>query len=207
MANELSGNLVSIKVSGGPVTLAEAALERVTDNKWQIATEGYRVIDLDSTPVLEKYDGVSAWDEISYESVDRLSGEFTFSGAGHVAGSLIRVKSGFYLPMSVAAYAHAYSYNRAVDLHEVPRFLVNYKKRIAGQKFASGSLSQWDVQDSYYEDALIAGKPVVLEIRPDENLPVRRVWAVLESDELAAAIGSAQDKAVSFISTGKLLNS
>lgn len=207
MSGELGGNLVSIKVSGNPTSLAEAVLEWVTDLEWQLENEAYRVVDLDTDPVLEQYDGSTNWNEIPYESVDRLSGKFTFSGDGHGTNAEpIRVKSGNYLPMTVAAYAHAYSYNRAVELHEVPRFLDTYKRRIHGTKFASGSLSQWDVKDTYYETALIAGKPVVLEIKATTDGDPQRVWAILENEELSAALDSPQDLAVSFVSTGKLLN-
>ena len=205
MTNELTGNLVSIKVSGAPTTLAEAALQWITNTEWEVDNENFQVIDLDSDPVLERYDG-AVWVEIPYKTVNRLSGKFTFDGEGHPSEDMIRVKSGYYLPMTVAAYAHDYSYTREVELYQVPRFLATYMNRITGQKFASGSLSQWDVQDSYYTDALVAGNPVVLEIRPTENSSPRRVWAVLENEELAAAIGSPQDLAVSFVSTGKLLN-
>lgn len=205
MSEELAGKLVSIKISGNPTDLTGSALEHVTNTQWQIENEAFRVIDLNTDPVLERFVDPD-WIPVEYKSVDRLSGIFTFEAPGYDNTEMIRINSGFYLPMTVAAYAHTYSYNRGAELHQVPRFLADYMKRIRGVKFASGSLSQWDVTDTYFEDALKAGNPVVLEIRATETGQPKRVWAMLENEELSAALDSPQDLAVSFVSTGKMLN-
>ena len=202
---ELAGKLVVIKVSGDPLDLAGEVLAHIDDHTWQVDAAAKRVIDPAVAPVLELYDGAN-WNEISYLSVNRLSGTFKFDGDGYVSTEDIRVKSGNYLPMSTAATAHSYSYNRGVDLFEVNRFGINHKKRIKGTKFANGTINQWDVIDSYFEDALTNGDVVVMEFKPEEAAAPQRLWALVESDEMSAAIDSAQDRAVSFISTDELLN-
>ena len=202
---ETAGKLAIVKVSGTAIDLAAETLTRITDTTWQVTTAAKQVLARDVTPVLEYNDG-GGYDEITYESVDKLSGIFTFAGAGYSAGSDIRVKTGNYLPMSSAAYAHAYTYRRGVDLHDASVFLATHKNRIAGLKFASGTLSQWDMTDTYFSDTLTAGDPVVLEFRDAAASEPLRVWALLESQEMRAAIESTQDEIVTFISTDVLLN-
>ena len=205
MSGELAGKLATIKISGSPLSLAEEGLTRISDTEWQISTAAKQVIDRDTDPVLEKLDG-EVWEEIDYKSVNKLTGAFTFASPGYGGTEQIRVKSGNYLPLSAAAYAHDYTYNRGIDLHDVTSFREEYRRKMPGQKYASGTLSQWDVTDSYFADALISGEPVVLELRGQAEGDPQRVWALIESDEMAAAVDSLQDEAVSFISTDELLN-
>ncbi len=206
--SELQGRLVVIKVSGNPTNLSGEELVHVDDNTWQIETPAKRVIDPDAPFELEIDD--SGWEDLPYESVDKLSGTVTFAGDGYADTEDIRVKTtnptAKYLPMSDAAYAYSYTYNRGVDLMEVNKFRDTHKSRIPGQKFASGTLSQWDVVDDYFRDALTDGSPVVLEMRSDEGEAPQRYWALVESAEMTAAIDSPQEQVVSFISTDALLN-
>lgn len=216
---ELAGRLAVVKVSGDPLDLSGEALEHVTDTEWRIADIDKRVIDRDVDPVLQWDD--SGWVDIEHISVNRLSGTFTFAAPGYADTESLRVKTtaptAKYLPLSTAAFAHNYSYNRGVDLMDVTPFRVwdadtssyvpvTHRKRIKGQKFASGTINQWDVIDSYFGDALTDGSPVVLEFRGQDAGDPQRVWALLESAEMTAAIDSPQDEAVSFISTDELLN-
>lgn len=207
---ELPGRLAVVKVSGSPLSLAGEDLEQLSTYVWRIEDADMQVIDPAVDPTLEMLDeggdpdDPEDWSGVSYVSVNKLSGEFTFDEDHD--GEDIRVKVGNYLNMSTAAYAHSYSYNRGADLFDVSAFLATHKKRIAGQKFASGTLSQWDVMDSYYRDALTDGEPVVLEFRGETAGDPQRVWALVESEEMAAAIDSPQGKTVSFISTDELLN-
>lgn len=205
---ELAGRLAVVKVSGNPTDLSDESLTRITDTEWQITTASKRIIDRAVDPTLEKDD--AGWDDIQYLSANKLTGVFTFASPGHPAGSSIRVKTtsptANYLPLSTAAYAHSYTYSRGVDLIDITAFLATHKKRIPGQKYASGTISQWDVTDSYFEDALTEGEPVVLEFRGQASGDPQRVWALLESQEMAAAIDAPQGETVSFISTDELLN-
>jgi hypothetical protein len=134
-------------------------------------------------------------------SLNRLNGTVTYVPA------VVRViyVSGDYLPMSSAAYAHDYSYTKEIDAHGVTAFLATHKSRIAGQKYASGTLSDWEVTSTYFADALTAGVPVVLEFRGQTADNPERVWALLNSQEITAAVAGAQDQVVKFISTEALL--
>ncbi len=205
---ELAGRLAVVKVSGSPADLSTEGLTRITDTEWQISTATKQVLERGSVITLERNDG--GWADITYLSVNRLNGVFTFAGAGYVAGSTIRVKTtaptANYLPVSTAAYAHDYTYARGVDMHEVTAFLATHKKRIAGTKYGAGTLSQWDILSVYYKDALTAGEPVVLEFRGSAAGDPQRLWALLESSEIQAAVDSPQDEVVSFVSTDDLLN-
>jgi len=202
---ELAGRLAVIKVSGDPVTAVAEGLTHVTDTVWQITDTLKQVLDRNTAPTLEKDDGLGGWDPISYTKVNKLNGKFTFDGAGFAVTETIRIKTGNYLPLSSAAYAHAYTYNKQANLMEVSRFGDTHKKRIAGTKFGSGSLKQWDVTDTYFADVLTSGGPMVLELRASAAGDPQRLWALIESTEMSAAIDSPQDEAVSFISTDELL--
>ena len=206
---ELAGKSAIIKVSGTATSLSGEGLTRISDTEWQITTATKQVIDRSVNPTLE-IDNGSGWDTITYTSVDKLSGKFTFAAPGYDATETIRVKTtspvAKYLPMSTATYAHDFSYNRGVELMEVNKFGDDYKTRLAGTKFASGTLSQWDVTSDYYKDALTAGDPVVIEFLSETGADPIRVWAFLESVEMQAAIDNPQDMIVSFISTDELLN-
>lgn len=207
---EQAGRLVTIKVSGTATNLSEEGLTHISDTVWQISTAAKQVIDNAVAPTLEKDDGFGGWDQITYSSVEYLSGKFTFSGAGHANTETIRVKTtsptAKYLPMSTATYAHDFSYARGVDLIDVSKFLDTHKSRIPSLKYASGTISQWDVTDTYFADTLTAGEPVILEFRDAAASEPLRCWALLESAEMTAALGSAQDEVVTFISTDDLLN-
>jgi len=203
--SELAGRLAVIKVSGDPVTAVTAGLTHIDDNTWQVTDELKQVLDRDTEPTLEQDNGFDGWAAISYASVNKLNGKFTFVGAGFSDTETIRIKTGNYLPLSSAAYAHDYTYTKQANLMEVNRFGETHKKRIVGTKFSSGSLNQWDVTDPYFADVLTSGEPIVLELRASTAGYPQRLWALIESTEMSAALDSPQDEAVSFISTDELL--
>jgi len=192
---ELAGRLAEIRVGGAPLNAAGLVLERIDDNTWRVQNAAARV--LVSGVVVEWDDG--GWTTIAYESVNLLTGVFTFGGAGYGAGEDLRIESGQYIPLSTAAYAHDWSINKTADLLDVTRFLDAYRRRIPGLVSASGSLSQWDVESSFFIDVLISGNPVVIEFIPTTGESFR-LWAMLESSEIQAAIDSPQDESVSFAS-------
>ncbi len=192
---ELAGRLAEIRVGGTPMDAAGLVLERIDDNTWRVETAAARV--LVAGVVVEWDDG--GWTTISYEDVNLLTGVFTFGGAGYGPGEDLRIESGQYIPLSTAAYAHDFSINKMSDLHDVTRFLDAYRRRIPGLKSASGSLSQFDVESSFFEDVLISGDPVVIEFIPTPGESFR-MWAMLENTELQAAIESPQEESVSFSS-------
>lgn len=151
-----------------------------------------------STDVIAKYPTEAA----ANYTLNRLNGTVTYAAADT---RIIKI-SGSYLPMSTAAYAHEFSYARGIDLSEITAFGATYKNRLAGLKYASGTLSQFDATSEYYADALVAGSPVVIEFLYQTGADPLRAWALLESVEMAAAIADPQDQVVSFISTDELLD-
>jgi hypothetical protein len=92
------------------------------------------------------------------------------------------------------------SHSKVCDLLDYNRFGQTNKSRIPGLKSASGTLSQFNVADAYYATALAAGVPIVLEILSATGDEPDRYWALLESDELQAAIDGMQDEVISWVS-------
>jgi len=129
-------------------------------------------------------------------TLNRLSGTVTYT----TATTRVIMVSGDYLPMTTAAYAHNASTSRKADVADVTAFGATHYKRTATLLSASGSLSQFDVTDTTYVDALKAGVPIVIEIDESSGVEPTRYWALLESQEVAAAIAGVQDETVSWVS-------
>jgi len=129
--------------------------------------------------------------------LDRLDGKITYPSA---AVREIRI-TGEHLPMTVAAYANQSSQSYNCDVKDVPVFGATYKKRIPTLKYASGSLTQFNIADTTYSDALVAGNPIVIEHRAISTDEPNRFWALLNSDELQSAIDGVQAEVVTWIST------
>lgn len=194
----LAGKDVIIKVSGQGV-VATGLTTTTTDNKtYQIADELKQVIAL-NTPVTVKNNGVETDEKYK---LNRLNGIITFETVDDTREITIDCT---YLPLVKVAEAHVASYTEAVDLHEVPRFGDTHKKRISGLKYASGSLSHWDILDTTFTDALTSEKPVVLEYKHSETGNTKRLFALLESVEMSLAIDNPHKQSVSFISTDEFI--
>ena len=194
---ELTGKVASVKVGGTPVSAAGEVLTRISDTVWQVDTASKQVL-VDGVTV-EWDDG--GWTQVSYVSVNLLTGTFTFGGAGYAAGEDLRIKAGNYVPMSAVAMCHSYSLSKSASLREVPRFSDTHKRRVVGLKSASGNLSQWDIESEFFHDVLVAGNPVVIEFIPSGSSDLIRIWALLDRVEMQAAVDNPQDQRVSFQST------
>jgi hypothetical protein len=194
---ELAGRLAVVKASGSAVTMTDEATTATGNQVYQITHAAKRVLDRTAATVV-KDDGAPTAEAYT---LNRLNGTVTFV----TQASRVITIDGEYLPMTVVATAYDYKYKRGVDLHDITAFLATHKARIAGQKWASGTLSQWDIND-YFEDVLTAGEPIVLEFRGQEEGEPERVWALLEGTEMAAAIKDPQKAVVTFVSTDELLN-
>jgi Neuraminidase (sialidase) len=129
-------------------------------------------------------------------SLNRLNGTVTYADA---LSRVIKI-SGDYLPMTIAAYANSMSRSEACDMLDVTKFGDTYKKRMAGLKSASGTLTQFHTTDTTFTDALTAGAPVVIEDRDAAASEPNRFWAMLESDEVAAAVEGLINEIVSWVS-------
>ncbi len=204
-AAEVGTNETNIKITAHGLETGDLIVNTTRDNAARLITK----VDDDNftvASVADQDDGDSIdlypTEPAENYKLNRLSGTVTYDTA---VSRTIRI-SGEYLPMATAAYAHEYTYNREAEIHEVPRFLQAHMKRISGLKFASGTLNQWEISDSYFADALTDGDPVVLEFRGSEEGNPQRVWALIEQTEMQAAIDSPQDEIVTFISTDNLHN-
>lgn len=191
--SELAGRDVIIKISGAGTSMTGEATTTVDNQSYQISNAAHRVIDWASA--LTVLDG--GVETVEDYSINYLNGTITFDS---VDGDRVITLTGKYRPMSVAAYAYSMSISRSVELHDVTPFGVTHKKRIAGLKSASGSLSQFDVIDATFNTALQAGEPVVLEYLPYSEAEPDRYLVLLESSELAAAIDNPQEESVSWVS-------
>lgn len=135
-------------------------------------------------------------------TLNRLNGKVTYASA---VARVIRI-SGNYIPMSVAAYANDASHQRACDLLDVTPFTTTHRRRIAGLKSASGAITNLDVTDETYNTALLAGTPVYLEIDPDAALEPSRYLALLNQEEIKAAIADPMQRIISWTSKNSWLN-
>lgn len=190
---ELSGNNCVIKISGAATSMTGEATTTADDTVYQISNVVKQVLDRDTVPTV--LDGGVATAE-NY-TVNYLNGKITFAD---VDNARVITVTGKYLPMSIAAYANKMSKSENVDVLDTTAFSNTHKKRIAGLKSASGTLSQFDVTDTTYLDALTAGVPIVIEQRNISTDEPDRFWALLESDKVEAAVEGVQNETVSWVS-------
>lgn len=190
---ELAGKSVVIKVSGAATSMTGEVTSTEDDTVYQITEATKRVLDRDTAPTV--LDGGSATEE-AY-TVNYLNGTITFEEADE---NRVITVTGKYLPMTTAAYAYDMSRREECDLADVTPFGSTNKKRLAMLKSMSGSLSHFNLEDTTFLDALQAGVPVVIEDRDAAASEPNRVWALLESSELKAAIADPQNETVTWVS-------
>lgn len=194
----LTGKDVVIKVSGQGVVAANLPTTTLDNKTYQIADELKQVIAL-NTPVTVKNNGVET--EEKYK-LNRLNGTITFETVDDTREITIDCT---YLPLVKVAEAHTVNYTEQTDLHEIPAFGDEFKRRIPGLKYASGSLSHWNILDTTFTDALTSGKPVLIEYKHSEIGKTNRLFAYLESVEMSLAIDNPHEQSVSFISTDEFI--
>lgn len=194
-----AGKKALVKVSGDPLVLTDEATTSTDDQNYQITNADKRILPLNATITVEE-DGVTTAE--SY-TLNRLSGTVTFNSIDAARG--VVTVSGQYLPLSIAAECHEWSFTINGENIDVTRFQDDWNRRKQGLKSGEGSLSRWWDTDTYFADALIAGDPVVIELYAQDDLNPDRVFAMLNSDEMSAAVDGAVDDSVSFESTDELL--
>lgn len=193
----IAGKKARIKVSGAPVAFAnEATTGDVARVVYQINDAGKRVWAREAALTVEQsLDNGVTWNAVSAYTPNRLNGSIIFSSA-RAAGALVRV-SGQYLPLTIAAECSAYSYSLKGRNETNNHFESDWTLRTQTLLDATGSLSKWTNIDRYFEDALLAGDPVVLEIFSDKAAAADlRAWALLAADDMSGAIGGVQQTAV-----------
>jgi hypothetical protein len=188
------GKNARLYVSGAAVSFTdEACTTLVANTTYQITNTAKRIWDR-SIAITVKKDAVSQASTLY--TLNRLTGTVTFNsdiGGGHTI-----TVSGSYLPTSQAAQAKSYDYSITAGLIPVAKFGDVYIPRLTGLYDIKGSLSGWKI-DTYYSAALIAGVPVVLEFWSDSTLAYDvRSWALLNRQQVQAAIDGAISESVSF---------
>lgn len=197
---ELAGKSVVIKVGGSAVSMTAEPTTPAGDNKtYQITNPIKRAIDWETQPIVKV--GGSASSE-AY-SIDYLIGKVIFQDADAERATV--TVDGKYIPLSVAAYANSFSRSMECDLLDTSVFGSEYKSRIPGMLSASGSLTQIDMTDTVYVDALKSGKPLLIEDVPDAGLEPNRVWACLEGVEESADATGLQSMTIGWTSKNKYL--
>jgi hypothetical protein len=113
---------------------------------------------------------------------------------------VVRV-TGAYLPVTTLGYAHEYTRRDHCDLHDVSKFGDTFRRRLPGILTGSGTLSDWDVESTYFSDKLEEDDVFVIEFVAAAGVAPVRCYAYIESNELRGAITGVQDSVVSFITT------
>lgn len=201
----IAGRKAQVRVSGAPVaftnegTTANAARTefRPTDPVKSVWDRSAAVTVRRSTDGGTIYTAVPA----AEYTVNRLTGAVVFAAA-QAAGTLIQV-TGSYLPLSVAGEAKEFSYTLSSTNSDASRFGDSFVRRDAALKDATGSISQWTSVDRYFENALTAGNPVVLDFYSEatDATPDMRAWALLSSSEMSAAVDGLQETSVEWEGT------
>jgi hypothetical protein len=113
--------------------------------------------------------------------------------------------SGSYLTTTTAAECKDYKVTIDSSNIDVTKFQDDWLVKIQGLLSASGSLSRWLTIDTTFYDALIAGLPIVIELYSQDTNNPDRMFAILNKNEMSAAVAGALEEAVSFESTNKML--
>lgn len=199
----IAGRKAQVRVSGAPVSFTA---ENTTANA---ARTEFRPVDplksvwsaSAAVTVRRSTDGTNFTVVPAAEyTVNRLAGAVVFAAA-QAAGVVIQL-AGQYLPLSVAGEAKEFSYTLSSINSDASRFGDSFVRRDATLKDASGSLSQWTV-DRYFQTALTAGNPVILDFYSDatDATPDLRAWALISSSEMSAAVDGLQETSVEWEGT------
>ena len=199
----IAGRKALVRVSGAPVALsAEPTTADATLKNFTITNAAYRVWDrAAAVSVTRSPDGVTFTAVPATEyTVNRLTGTVSFAAA-QAAGTQIRVSTS-YLPLATAAEAKEFSYTFTGNNLDASTFGSTFVLRQQGQRDITGSLSMWTTTDRTFEDALTADRPVVLEFYSDSGASADfRVWALVNSDEISAAVDGLAETAVEWEGT------
>jgi len=189
------GKNAAVFVTGDPISITNESTTTTDNITYQIANEAKRVLDAE-TPVVVKVNGIAGSTGFR---LNRALGKVIFNNTRSPA-DVITI-SGAYLPKSLAVTAHEFSFGKSVDLGDVTRFRDSHKRKLPMQKYAYGTISQWDVTDTFFTDALLSATPkYVVFDSGAEGADPRAALAYFEKEEIKAAVSNPQDATVSFIS-------
>jgi hypothetical protein len=194
----IAGKRGLVQLTGAAVAFVGEACTTVTANTiYQITNAAKRVWDR-ALPITVKKDGVTQ--AAALYILDRLNGKVTFLadiGGGHVI-----TLDGSYLPLSTAAEAKTYGYAITADQldstsYDSANASGGFKRKDLALLDASGTLGRWRSVDRYFENALIQGDPVVIELWADRGTAFDlRVWANLNRQQIQSACAGLIDETV-----------
>lgn len=191
--SKLSGKKALVKVSGSALTLTgEATTDAGAHTVYQITNAAKRVLD----PQLAVTVDVNGSPTALAHTVNRLNGTITFT-APNLNTDVVTV-TGSYLPQTTALSCTEWTLQLTGMNADVSEFGDIWVERLSLSKDASGSVKSWrDSLDTTWETALIAGNPIVIALYTlSTNPPDFLVWALLNKQQVQAAIKSAQSQSI-----------
>jgi len=196
---ELAGVSVVVKAGGTPLTLTDETTAAVVANKsYQIVATTKRVIDWLTAVVVED-GGATTTEEYT---VNYLNGTITFTDTASRGAITV---SGKYVPMSVVAYGTDSSSNAECDVVEYPEYGVTYKRRLPLFKYASGTLVNFNVVDTFFVPILNSNLPVVLEWVADSGIEPDRYLAFLTNIADALPASGMEQRTIGWVSTDQFI--
>ena len=197
----VAGKQASIYVTGEPITMTDETTATADHKTYQIYNEAKQLLDCETTIVV-KVNGVQGSNGFK---VNYLLGKVIFTTARNTE-DVITI-SGKYIPKSLAVTAHEFSFGKGVDVADVTRFGDTHKRKLPMQKFAYGTISQWDVTDTFLTDAHLSSTPKYIIFNSGvEGTAPKIALAYFEKEEIKAAVGNPQDATVSFISANEQIS-
>ena len=193
---KLTGKKALVKVSGTALTLtAEPTTDPGAHLVYQITNAAKRVLD-PLAAVVVKEDGVTS---VAVWTINRLNGTVTFAVARGPA--VVVTVSGSYLPMTTALACTEWTMNLTGQNADVSSYdSLGWVERLPIFKDATGSVKSWrDTVDRTWENALIAGTPIVLALYTNNaGNPDFLLWVELNKQQVQAALKSAQAQSIDF---------
>lgn len=186
-----AGKTVVLKISGDGLPIT-SGLSTTDDTIYQITNAAQRVLNPDN--LIVQVDGSAPTEPYV---INYLNGTITFQSADTRDVTV----TGEYLPMTAIGSAREASHSEECALLDASVFGVEYVKRTQGLKSASGTITEIDITDTTFLDALREGKPVILEDRADESGEPNRWKILLEEIEESADVTDLQTRTISWSST------
>lgn len=198
-----------VRVPGVAVALTnEATTANGARTQYQITNAVKRVLDPQIAVVVQTSPDGTTWSTAAGYTLNRLTGTVTF-GSAQAAGTQIRIQSGSYLPLTSVAGSHGYSWTLtaaqldASDFDGLAASAGFASSKLTGQFDASGTLNQWYQGDPFFTNALVNATVLVLELMPDRSasVPDLLVWALLDKQQLQAALTAVGDSTIDWQGT------
>jgi len=194
-----AGNHALVKVSGAPVAFVTEACASTDYQVYYVSSTDINKEPWGSTATMIVYvDGSTSTETYT---LDRLAGSVSFAVAATSRGAV--TLSGDYVPLSSAANAHAWTISVSANNLDDSVFGDSWRTRIQGLKDVSGSLSEW-YSDNTFVDILTSTsqQPCVIEMfHASTDTYFARAWAVLNTDDVSAAVDGLVEGAVSWSGT------